>query len=322
VTKSPTNIAASVRARLINVARARKEDVQLILTRYANERLLYRLSSSPEAKGFVLKGAALFTLWTGQPHRATRDLDLLALRDGSEDHVRGVFEQILSTKVIDDGVVFDLSTLTVRLIREDQEYGGVRVTVVAKIDSARVSLQVDVGFGDAITPRPSIVDYPVLLDFPAPRLHVYPRETVIAEKLDAMVQLGIANSRMKDFFDVHVLAQSFDFDSMTLVRAVKATFYRRKTPLPMDVPIALTQEFASDKSKGTQWRAFLSKSGADSEAMSLPQVVADISAFLLPVIEAARGESAWRTRWPAGGPWGPSRGSETADRKSAKAPAT
>lgn len=235
------------------------------------------------------------SLLYGPAGRATRDLDLLALRDGSEDHVRGVFERILSTKVVDDGVVFDLSTLAVRPIREDQEYGGVRVTVVAKIDSARVSLQVDVGFGDAITPRPSIVDYPVLLDFPAPKLHAYPRETVIAEKLDAMVQLGIANSRMKDFFDLHVLSRSFDFDSTTLVAAVKATFHRRKTPLPGDVPIALTQEFATDKSKATQWRAFISKSGADFERMSLPQVVADIGAFLLPVpairVISAHGDS-------------------------------
>jgi predicted nucleotidyltransferase component of viral defense system len=228
----PKDIGASVRARLSRLSRERGEDFQLVLTRYANERLLFRLASSRHAQRFVLKGAALFTLWTGKPHRATRDLDLLGFGEPGVDHVRGVFAEVLALDVADDGVRFDLGSLAVGLIREEQEYGGVRVELVARITNAQVRLQVDVGFGDAITPEASVVEFPPLLDFPAPRLRAYPRETVVAEKLEAMVQLGMANSRMKDFYDVAVLARDFDFDGALLARAMRATFERRKTPLP------------------------------------------------------------------------------------------
>ncbi len=209
--KPLTNIGASVRARLQRLAREQGEDFQLLLTRYANERLLFRLSTSGHAQQFVLKGAALFTLWTGKPHRATRDLDLLGFGDPGVEHVRQVFSEVLAREVADDGVHFDLPTLAVGLIREDQEYGGVRVEVVARVTNAQVRLQVDVGFGDAITPEALVVEIPALLDFPAPRLRAYPRETVVAEKLEAMVKLGMANSRMKDFYDIAVLARSFPF---------------------------------------------------------------------------------------------------------------
>lgn len=211
MTKPPKDIGASVRARLLRIARDRREDFQLLLTRYANERLLYRLSMSPHGSRFVLKGAALFTLWTGRPHRATRDLDLLGFGEPTEQHVRSVFEQIIGLDVGDDGVFFDPSSLDVGLIREEQEYGGFRVTLHARVTSAQVRLQVDVGFGDAITPAAAMVDFPPLLDFPPPRLRAYPRETVVAEKVEAMVQLGLANSRMKDFFDIVVLSRMFEY---------------------------------------------------------------------------------------------------------------
>jgi predicted nucleotidyltransferase component of viral defense system len=180
-----------VRARLQRLARARREDFQLILTRYANERLLFRLSASPHADRFVLKGATLFTLWTGVAHRTTRDVDLLGFGDPDEAQMRQVLADVLSLDVPDDGVCFDVDSLLVRLIREERQYGGIRAEFIARIATARVRLQVDVGFGDAITPEPSIVDFPALLDFPAPRLRAYPRETVVAEKLEAMVQLGM-----------------------------------------------------------------------------------------------------------------------------------
>lgn len=202
MTKKPTNVGASVRARLLRLARERGEDFQLVLTRYASERLLYRLTSSRHASRFVLKGAALFTLWTGRAHRATRDLDLLGFGDSTEPHVRAVFADVLAGDVCDDGVRFDEDSLEVGPIREEQEYGGVRVVVIARIASAKVRLQVDVGFGDAVTPEAAMVEFPTLLDFPAPRLRAYPRETVVAEKVEAMVQLGLANSRMKDFYDL------------------------------------------------------------------------------------------------------------------------
>jgi predicted nucleotidyltransferase component of viral defense system len=295
------DVGASVRARLLNLARERGEDFQLVLTRYANERLLFRLASSAHARRFVLKGASLFTLWTGKPHRATRDLDLLGFGDPGEEHVRQVFAEVLALEVRDDGVRFDLDTLAVGLIREEQEYGGVRVEFVARVTNAQVRLQVDVGFGDAITPEASIVEYPTLLDFPSPRLRAYPRETVVAEKLEAMVQLGMANSRMKDFYDIAVLARDFDFDGDLLSRAVRATFERRKTPLPVSLPVALTATFADDPTKKTQWSGFVRKAGVN-DAGSLADTVTAVAAFgKKPLLAAARGTLT--ATWHAPGPW-------------------
>jgi predicted nucleotidyltransferase component of viral defense system len=232
VKERPKNVAASVRARLQRVAQERREDVQLVLTRYANERLLHRLSVSPHASQFVLKGAALFTLWTGRAHRATRDLDLLGFGESTVERVRSVFDEILRLDVPEDGATFDVESLSVAAIRGGQEYGGVRALFDARVGSARIRMQIDVGFGDAITPAAEIVSFPALLDFPAPKLRAYPRETVVAEKVEAMVKLGMTNSRMKDFFDVVVLSRMFDFDGALLTRAIRATFVRRGTSLP------------------------------------------------------------------------------------------
>lgn len=296
------DIGASVRARLLRLARERGEDFQLVLTRYANERLLFRLASSPHAGRFVLKGASLFTLWTGKPHRATRDLDLLGFGDSGVEHVREVFTVVLALDVSDDGVRFDLDTLSAGLIRDEQEYGGVRVEFVARVTNAQVRLQVDVGFGDAITPEATVVDFPALLDFPAPRLRAYPRETVVAEKLEAMVQLGMANSRMKDFYDLLVLARTFDFDGDLLTRAIRATFERRKTPLPTTTPVALTATFADDPTKKTQWSGFVRKAGVN-DAGSLAEAVAAVAGFAeRPLLAAAQGTSLSAT-WRAPGPW-------------------
>lgn len=298
----PKDIGASVRARLLRLARERGEDFQLVLTRYANERLLFRLASSRHAQRFVLKGAALFTLWTGRPHRATRDLDLLGFGEPGVDHARETFAELLTLDVPDDGVRFDRNTLTVGLIREDQEYGGVRVELIARVTNAQVRLQVDVGFGDTITPEASAIEFPPLLDFPAPRLRAYPRETVVAEKLEAMVQLGMANSRMKDFYDVSVLAKDFDFDGELLSRAIRATFECRKTAIPTTTPVALTAAFAEDATKKTQWSAFIRKSGV-RDAGSLAEAIVAVRAFVeAPLVAAANGTPSPRS-WRAGGPW-------------------
>jgi len=303
VTKKPIkDVGASVRARLLDLARKRSEDFQLVLTRYANERLLFRLAMSRHAPRFVLKGATLFTLWTGIPHRATRDLDLLGFGDPGEQRVRDVFAEVLSLDVPDDGVRFDLDSLAVSLIREDQTYGGVRVALIARVTEAQIRLQVDVGFGDVITPEASVVEFPPLLDFPAPRLHAYPRETVVAEKLEAMVQLGMANSRMKDFFDVAVLARIFDFDGELLTRAIRATFERRKTPLPTMTPVALTATFSEDPTKKTQWRGFLRKSGAPDVA-TLAETIDVVRGFVEAPLDAAANGSPAPTLWRAGGLW-------------------
>lgn len=213
-----------------NLARKQHEDFQLVLTRYAIERLLYRLTRTGYAAEFVLKGAMLFRLWADQPHRPTRDLDLLGRGDPSVDRLAAVFRAVCGAAVEDDGLLFDPATVTAGKIKEDQEYEGVRVECVARLGQARIDLQVDVGFGDAVTPGPVTVQYPGLLDLPAPELAAYPRETVVAEKFQAMVMLGIANSRMKDFFDLWVLARSFTFAGPVLAAAIRATFARRKTP--------------------------------------------------------------------------------------------
>lgn len=299
----PKDIGASVRARLLRIARDRGDDFQLVLTRYANERLLFRLASSKHASMFVLKGAALFTLWTGKPHRTTRDLDLLGLGDPDEGYVREVFADVLTLEVDDDGVLFDLGSLSIGPIREEQEYGGVRVEVIARVTTARVRLQVDVGFGDAITPEAAVVEFPALLDFPAPRLKAYPRETVVSEKFEAMVRLGMANSRMKDFYDLAMLAKYFDFDGDVLARAIRATFERRKTPLPANLPVALTVTFADDPTKKTQWSGFVRKASV-SDSGSLAETVGAIAMFVERPLLAARTEKFPSSRWRAGGPWG------------------
>ena len=302
MTKPPKDVGASVRARLLHLAREHGDDFQLLLTRYANERLLYRLTQSRHHGSFILKGATLFTLWTGHPHRATRDVDLLGIGDPGADRIREVFAELIALEVTDDGVVFDVGSLAVGPIREDQEYGGVRVEMVARVTAARVRLQIDVGFGDAVTPTPVRMDLPVLLDFPRPCLLVYPRETVVAEKLDAIVQLGTANSRMKDFYDLFVLARGFEFDGPLLVQAIRATFERRKTPLPAELPTGLTNEFAADPGKATQWTAFSRKSGAH-DAPDLRTTITAIVAFAEDPLAAAVRGSPFGGRWLPGGPW-------------------
>ncbi len=303
MTRPLKDIGASVRARLAQRARSRGDDFQLVLTRYVNERLLYRLMTSPHADRFVLKGAALFTLWAGQPHRATRDIDLLGFGDSGEEHVREVFIEVLRDAPDDDGVVFDVDGLTVGSIRDDQEYGGVRVTTVARVAGAQVRVQIDIGFGDVITPSAEPHDFPTLLDFPAPRVRAYPRETVVAEKLEAMVQLGMANSRMKDFFDIVVLSRQFAFDGALLARAIRATFERRRTPLPQGLPVALTPAFANDATKRTQWNAFVRKAGVTGAPPDLGAVVALLIVFLSKPLEIAASGDVWKGRWSAGGPW-------------------
>lgn len=291
-----------MRAKLLKLARAQGEDFQLLLTRYANERLLYRLAKSKHAAHFVLKGASLFTIWGGAPHRATRDLDLLGFGEPGEDFIREVFKDILTVDVADDGVQFDLDSLVARPIRDDQAYGGIRVHVQASITSAKVRLQVDVGFGDAITPEARNVDFPTILDFPAPSLRAYPRETVVAEKIEAIVQLGMANSRMKDYYDLVVLARAFDFDGETLVRAIRATFERRKTPLPRALPVGLSDTFAEDEMKKSQWSGFVRKAGI-RDAGELVDTIEKVAEFVAAPLSTANTKSAFTQKWRAGASW-------------------
>ena len=251
----PRNIAASVRQRLLNLAHARGEPMELLLTRYALERLLHRLSLSPHRERFVLKGAMLLATWFDEPHRATRDVDLLGFGDAAEDALLATFREIMAVEV-DDGVSFDLKGLRIEAIREEVEYGGSRLRTTAALAGARIPITVDIGFGDAVEPGIEDIDLPVLLEMPSPHLRAYPPETVIAEKFHAMVALGRANSRMKDYYDVWMLIDSFELEPTRMRRAIEATFARRNTDIPASVPDGLRDEFSADAGKQRQWEAF------------------------------------------------------------------
>ena len=280
------NRAASVRARLLNIARATGVDFNQVLVRFALERFLYRLSRSAHADRFVLKGALLFTLWYDMPHRATRDADLLGFGPSDKGTVADMFRDIAAV-VVDDGIVFDPASVAVEDIRKSDGYGGVRVLLTGLLANARCYTQVDVGFGDAITPGPNDAVYPVLLDeFPAPKLRTYPTYTVVAEKLHAIAVLGMTNTRLKDYFDLSVLLERESLDLPTLAAAVSATFRRRGTELPDDVPIGLSDEFAFDPTRTGLWRAFLKKN--DLAPQALGDVVTDLRAALWPALTLAR----------------------------------
>ncbi len=301
--KERKNTAASVKQRLLNLSRARGEEFNLLLVRFGIERLLYRLGRSEHASEFVLKGAMLFHLWTAAPHRPTRDVDLLGRGTPDLERLEQVFRAVCAVTVEDDGLDFAPDSVAAERIKDDADYEGVRVMLDARLGSARIRLQIDVGFGDAVVPPPEPAEFPVLLDQPAPRLRVYRRETVVAEKLQALVDLGLANSRMKDFFDLRFLAATFDFAGPELARAIEATFARRNTPVPRDVPTGLTDEFAADATKQTQWRAFLRRSGLDRGDLELAAVVGGLRDFLLPPLEALAAGTPFELDWPAGGPW-------------------
>lgn len=281
----PRNVGASVRQRLLNLAHARGQPMELLLTRYALERLLHRLSLSPHRERFVLKGAMLLATWFDEPHRATRDVDLLGFGDAAEDALLRTFREIMAVE-LDDGVTFDLKGLRIEAIREEVEYGGSRLRTTAALAGARIPIAVDIGFGDAVEPGVEDIDLPVLLDMPSPHLRAYPPETVIAEKFHAMVVLGRANSRMKDYFDVWMLTGAFEIDPERLRRAVVATFARRNTSIPAEVPDGLSDSFAADPGKQRQWDAFARNlSGA---APRLAAIVSDLRERLLPTESSSR----------------------------------
>jgi predicted nucleotidyltransferase component of viral defense system len=301
VKKPVANLSASVRQRLLNLTTERKEDFGLVLTRYGLERLLYRLSISPHRDAFVLKGALLLQLWTAEIYRPTRDLDLLGLGP-SDINFRKVFSEVCSQNVEDDGLTFLTDTIRAERIRDEEAYEGVRVRVEARLGDVRIPLQIDVGLGDTIVPASEELEYPALLKFPAPKLHAYSKESVVAEKFEAMVKLGVANSRMKDFYDLWVMAQRFEFKSSTLAAAIQATFDTRRTTLPTSSPLALRTEFYKLSTKQTQWRAFLRKSGLKADS-SLKEIIEVIREFLMPVVGSISQENEENKVWQPGGPW-------------------
>ena len=299
----PKNLAASVANRLLQISRQIGADYQLILLRFAFERLMYRLSRSSHSEAFILKGAMLYVVWLGNIYRPTKDLDFLALNSASPEQLAAVFREICFVEVINDAVVFAPSSVRAEAIREDAVYQGVRVRLEARLGKIVLPLQVDVGFGDAVTPKARKADFPPLLEFPAPRLAMYGRETVVAEKFEAMVTLGLGNSRMKDYYDVWTLLQEFDFEGQALSSAVRATFKRRRTDLPSDVPMGLSDDFAADSHKQRQWQGFIRRGRLAVPESHLTTVVGAIRVFLVPVFTAAGGTAEVDRHWTKGGPW-------------------
>ena len=297
-----TGLAHSIQGRLVQHAKKLGIDPNVVLVRYASERLLYRLSRSPHVERFVLKGALLLLVWLGETIRPTRDADLLGFGDLDSESLHKLFTEVCAQPVEPDGIEFDTASLRVGPIRVEDAYGGRRVELTARLGKARLRVQVDVGVGDAVVPEPQWIEYPSLLDLPRPRLRAYRPESSIAEKLHAMVVLGAANSRMRDFFDVHALSSGRTFDGAMLAEAIAATFVRRRTEVPRELPTALTREFSEIPGKPAQWTGFTRRliGGTPPE---LAVVIDAIARFAGPVLLAIGHGERFVGSWPPGGPW-------------------
>ncbi|MCY3898918.1 MAG: nucleotidyl transferase AbiEii/AbiGii toxin family protein [Caldilineaceae bacterium] len=301
------NVAASIRARLLNKARNIGSEFELFLVRYACERFLYRLGESVERERCILKGATLLALWMEEPYRATRDIDLLAFGESDTETVRELVATICSVPCPDDGLIFELETLQVFPIRDNQLYGGQRANLRALLGSARISLQVDFGFGDVVTPGPVEARLPTLIDgVPAPVLYAYPQVTTIAEKFETMVKLGVVNSRMKDFYDIWALSETFAFDGAELQQAVTRCFERRGTQFSAETPDVFAMEFYTNAARRDLWQAY----GRQGELLKAPpndfeEVGRRLQYFLEPVYVSILAGDTLKLHWPAAGPWRP-----------------
>ena len=299
---NPVNMVASVEAKLKNIMAERKIDYRFILIRYATERFFYRLSISPFADQFVLKGGNLFVIWqNGRDYRPTVDSDMLCFGNTDSEHLRKIFADACQADSLSvDGMVFDPDSIEISSIREETEYGGTRILLTAYLGRSRIRLQFDIGVGDAITPPPELTDFPVLLNGPVPRLKAYPMATTIAEKSEVMVSRGIINSRLKDFYDLWLLSELFDHDYATLRLAVQNTFARRHVSLPESVPEAWTPEFAASPLKTTQWAAFLRKNKTVTAPADFKEIGARVASFLIPVFFPPEQKT---TTWKAAEGW-------------------
>ncbi|OWY69060.1 hypothetical protein B7486_23440 [cyanobacterium TDX16] len=293
------NQAASVKQRLLNFNRsqAQPEEFQKLLQRYALERLLYRLSQSQHKDTYVLKGAMLFSVWMSQPHRSTQDLDLLGHGNNSIAAQTAAFEEICRIGVEDDGLVFLPQSIRGSVLQSGQKYEGVRIKLTAKLENAQIPLQIDIGFGQAVTPAEQLITYPTLLNFPTPSIKAYPRETVVAEKFQAMVELGTDNSRLKDFYDLWVLGQEFRFDGQTLKAALQATFERRNTRLPTTTPVGLSPQFSQEPEIQSEWRKFLRRNQLSAAGSSFSEITSFLEDFLMPPSMAAAENREFNRLW-------------------------
>jgi len=292
------NIAESIRQKLLKLARERQEDFDYVMRQYVMQRLLSRLSSSEYVDQFLLKGALLFWIWNDDFHRPTRDIDLLSFGDNDVPHLRDVFQQVIALEE-DDGLVFDVNSLSGIEIKEDADYSGVRLTGFANLTKARIPFQIDIGYGDAVIPAAEKAELPTFLDFPSPQLKVYPVYTVIAEKFQVMVMLGVANSRMKDFYDIQVIAHTMELNGNLLSQAVKATFERRKTPITTDQLYVFSEKFTQDKDKQIQWNAFKNKNSLNIK-VDFVDVVSEIQCLLEPIYRSIAEKRSFASQWLPG----------------------
>ena len=288
---SDSRIAQSIHTRLLQGAKKRGEEFNFVLSRYASERFLYRLCKTDYKERFVLKGATLFAVWNGNPHRATKDLDLLGHGENEVSKQVELFKAVCRVPCEEDGIKFDEETVKGQKIKEDQQYEGIRIELKGKLGSANLKVQIDIGFGDSVVCFPEETEFPSLLNLPSPWIKVYPLETVVAEKFQAMVFLGMQNSRLKDFYDIWFLTQEFEFQGNQLARAIQTTFERRNTLLPQEIPVALKEDFFKDENKCSQWSAFLEKGKLKSGYPSLEEVVTITKEFVMPPsLSAAQGQ--------------------------------
>ena len=290
------DIAASVRQKLRNLARERQEDFDFVLRQYVMQRLLYRLSQSQYADQFLLKGALLFWVWNENFHRPTRDIDLLTFGENGVPHLVDVFKQVVSLENDDDGLVFDIESVNGIEIKEDTDYTGVRLTGFGNLARARIPFQIDIGYGDIVIPEAVETQLPSFLDLPPPRLKIYPVYGVIAEKFQTMVNLGLANSRMKDFYDIFVIAHTMDLSGELLSQAVKATFERRKTPITTKPLYLFSNDFTQDKSKHTQWGAFKNNNSLNIKT-DFAETVYEIQNLLEPIYQSIAVQKIFTREW-------------------------
>jgi predicted nucleotidyltransferase component of viral defense system len=298
--KSLTNISASIRQRLLNKARTEHRTLNELLQYYAMERFLYRLSISAHADRFVLKGALMLRVWRSPETRPTMDIDMLGRTSNRDSDIIAQFEDILSVNVEPDGLVFDPQTIRTEHITEDADYEGVRVRFQGTLDSARINMQIDIGFGDVVLPEPEIAELPTILDYPVPRLLCYSRESAIAEKFEAMVKRRELNSRMKDFYDIWLLSRQFNFDGTILSEAIKQTLKQRGTDLPDDI-VAFSEQFMAEKQ--VQWTAFRKRLRLDGVPSDFSEVISAVKDFLAPIADSIRYGSLFTGRWTVSGRW-------------------
>lgn len=299
---SGPDLGASVRQRLLNQSRAQNRPFQELLQYFAMERFLYRLARSPHADRFILKGALLLTAWRAPLSRPTMDIDLAGRTNNQLDHIQELVGAVCEIAVDPDGIEFNRASIDVSRTKEDADYEGVRVQFHANLARARIPMQLDIGFGDVITPGPAEIEYPTLLNFPAPVLQAYPRETVVAEKLEAVTALGLLNSRIKDYYDLAVLSRMYPFEGERLAQAISATFRHRGSTIEAE-PIGLTRAYCDDRARTLQWRAFVRRSRFGEAAGDLTHLVDEVRLFALPVLSVIASDNPFNLRWEPSGSW-------------------